>query len=182
MTIPVYGMRAVACVLTISVRGDESRLLDLLIHGTLEGFVEPRAFPGDVVHPSHIGLNGDGELVRRIRWEAEAFAVTGDQFNCHDISFLLVVFGHEKARLVAGLVVVLILGDAPECLFVQAAASAGWWSAMLSEGSMLITDGFGAIRFKESSMSLSAKVVMGTRSSRAAKYSRVTNSLFSAGE
>lgn len=100
------GMVAVEAVpaVAIPLGWHEAGLLDLFIDAALERLVEPGAFPGNVFDPGQLRLDGDGELVRRIFRQAKPLAVAGNQFEGHNLlSFLLVVFGHEKARRMAGL-------------------------------------------------------------------------------
>lgn len=63
---------------------DESDLLDLSIDGGLKGAVEPFRFRSQFGCVGDFRFDGDFELVGRIPWQSEAFAIVGDEFDSHD--------------------------------------------------------------------------------------------------
>ncbi len=67
MSVPV-GPGSIA----VSVLGDETGMLDLLIHTLLERLVEAGAFACDVVGVADLRLDADGELVARIPAETRS--------------------------------------------------------------------------------------------------------------
>lgn len=67
----------------VSIIGDKTRVLDLLVNALLERLVEAGAFGRHVVNVADLGLDGDRELVARIPRQAEAFRVIGNEFECH---------------------------------------------------------------------------------------------------
>lgn len=69
---------------------NKSYLLDLGIDGGLKGAVEAFCFRSQFGCVGDFGFDGDFELVGRIPWQSEAFAVVGDELDSHDgCSFLL---------------------------------------------------------------------------------------------
>ena len=69
---------------------NEPDLLDPGVDGSLKGAVEPLGFRSQFGCVGDFGFDGYLELVGGLSGQSEAFAVVGDEFDCHDGCFFLV--------------------------------------------------------------------------------------------